>query len=207
MKNIALIGAGGHAKVVLDVIQANQNYKLIAFFDDKYKTLEQIKGIYYGPIDSIKQIESIYDCKFIIAIGSNTLRKKIVKQLGLKTVQYETFVHPTAIISDSVSIGFGTVIMAHAVINADTVIGNHVIINTAAVIEHENRIEDFVHISPSATLTGGVSINEGTHIGAGTTIIPSKQIGNWSIVGAGAIVIRDIPPFCTAIGSPVKIIK
>ncbi|PEF43416.1 acetyltransferase [Bacillus cereus] len=207
MREIAVIGAGGHAKVILDIIRANQNYKIVAIFDDKYEKLVQKKEVYYGPIFSINQVKEIFECKFVIAIGSNAVRKMLVKQLGLKKEQLETLIHPTATISESVTIGFGTVIMPQVVINADTVIGDHTIINTSAVVEHDNYIGDFVHISPNATLTGAVLIDEGAQVGAGATIIPGKQVGNWSVIGAGAIVIQDIPPLCTAVGSPAKLIK
>ncbi|MCU5668419.1 acetyltransferase [Bacillus cereus] len=207
MKRIAIIGAGGHGKVIIDMIRANHIYKVVAVFDDKYKTLNQKLGVYYGPIVSLNLIKEISDCKFVIAIGNNAVRQKIVKQLGLKREQYGTIIHPTATISESVTIGFGTVIMPNAVINADTIIGDHVIINTAAVVEHDNSIGNFVHISPNATLTGTVLINEGTQIGAGATIIPSKQIGKWCIIGAGSVVIQDIPSLCKAVGSPARIIK
>ncbi|MFJ8531427.1 acetyltransferase [Bacillus sp. NPDC094106] len=207
MKEIALIGQGGHAKVITDMIQANIGYQVVALFDDKYKRLCKEHGIWYGPISSIAPLLVEVRFKIVIAIGNNALRKRIVQQLNLEDNSYEAIIHPTAVVSKSASVGIGTVIMPNVVINADTKIGNHVIINTAAVIEHDNYIGDFVHISPNATLTGSVSVNEGTQVGAGAIVIPNRKIGEWSIIGAGATVIRDIPSFCTAVGSPARVIK
>ncbi len=207
MKKIALIGQGGHAKVITDMIHANKCYEIVAVFDDKYEYLSKEQDICYGPIPSIKETIGEIGFKLVIAIGNNAVRKRIVQQLELKDESYETIIHPTAVVSESASIGFGTVIMPKAVINADTVIGSHVIVNTAAVIEHDNQIGNFAHISPNATLTGTVFINEGTQIGAGAIVIPNQKIGEWSIIGAGATVIHDIPSFCTVVGSPARVIK
>ncbi|EEL48449.1 hypothetical protein bcere0022_43120 [Bacillus cereus Rock3-44] len=189
------------------MIHANVGYEIVAVFDDKYECLRKENGICYGPISSTEKIMKDIGFKLVIAIGNNTVRKRIVEQLELEDESYETIIHPTAVVSESTSIGFGTVIMPKAVINADTVIGSHVIINTAAVIEHDNQIGDFAHISPNATLTGTVCVNEGTQIGAGAIVIPNRKIGRWSIIGAGATVIHDMPSSCTAVGSPARVIK
>lgn len=207
MKKIALIGQGGHAKVITDVIKSQNCYEIVAVFDDKYEQLSREQGIYYGPTSYISVLMEELMCKFIVAIGNNMVRKKIVEKLRLLPEQYETLVHPTAVISGSVSIGSGTVVMPNAVINADTFVGSHTIVNTAAVIEHDNYIGDFVHVSPGAILTGTVTVGEGTQIGAGATVIPNLTIGQWSIIGAGTTVIDGLPSFCTAVGSPAKIIK
>ncbi|KXY71825.1 MULTISPECIES: acetyltransferase [Bacillus] len=207
MKRIALIGQGGHAKVIKDMIYANKYFKIIAFFDDKYRSLDKREEIYYGPISSIPTLMKEVEFKLIIAIGNNVVRKKIVEQLHFNDEYYEIVIHHTAVISESATIGRGTVIMPNVTINADTTIGSHVIVNTASVVEHDNCIGDFVHIGPNATLTGTVTIDDGTQIGAGATIIPNLIIGNWSMIGAGATVIHNIPSGCTAVGLPAKIIK
>ncbi|MES9665964.1 acetyltransferase [Bacillus nitratireducens] len=207
MKKIALIGQGGHAKVITDILHANVGYKIVAVFDDKYESLFEEQGIYYGPTSSIQETIEEVGFKLVIAIGNNAVRKKIVNQLELAETNYETLIHPTAVVSESASIGFGTVIMPKAIINAETIIGSHVIVNTAALIEHDNQIGDFAHISPNATLTGTVFVDEGTQIGAGAIVIPNRKIGEWSIVGAGATVIHDIPSHCTAVGLPARVIK
>lgn len=207
MKRIALIGQGGHAKVIKDMIYANKHFKIIAFFDDKYQSLDKHEEIYYGPISSIPILMKEVEFKLIIAIGNNVVRKKIVEQLHFNDDCYESVIHHTAVISESATIGRGTVIMPNVIINADTIIGRHAIVNTASVVEHDNCIGDFVHIGPNATLTGTVTIDDGTQIGAGATIIPNLVIGNWSMIGAGATVIHNIPSRCTAVGLPAKIIK
>ncbi|MEK3885899.1 acetyltransferase [Bacillus sp. FSL K6-3431] len=200
---IAIIGKGGHSKVIQDIISLHSRLKIVAYLDDKYDELSRKEDIFFGPILAAEIINDMFkDVKFIIAIGNNKLRRLIVNQLKLTKESYVTLIHPTATISISAKIGCGSVVMAHTVINADTHIGEHTIINTASVIEHDNQLGDFVHISPNATLTGAVKIEDGAQVGAGATIIPKIKIGKWSVIGAGATVIHSIPPYCTAVGVP-----
>ncbi|KXY35136.1 acetyltransferase [Bacillus sp. FSL K6-0067] len=207
MKKLVLIGQGGHAKVITDIVNVNKEYQIIAVFDDMHQSLHHQNGVLYGPVSALSSLIKDDDFKIIIAIGNNDVRKKIVEQLNLAEDRYATVIHPTAIVSDSALVGFGTVIMPNAVVNANTTIGRHAIINTGAVIEHDNEIGDFVHISPNSTLTGMVTVGEGVHVGASATIIPMKKIGNWAVIGAGSTVISNIPSCCTAVGLPAKVIK
>lgn len=205
---IAVIGKGGHSKVIQDIILMNKEYEIVAYLDDQYTDVTMVDGVYYGPVMTAQNIIGYFgEIKFFIAIGNNKVRKAISRQLGFPAHYYATFIHSKAIISPSARIGYGTVVMASAVINADAEIGEHGIINTNAVVEHDNRISDFVHISPGAALTGAVTVDEGTHIGAGAVIIPNIHIEEWSVIGAGATVIHDIPANCTAVGTPAKIVR
>ncbi|WP_078435305.1 acetyltransferase [Metabacillus halosaccharovorans] len=207
MNNVALIGEGGHSSVVIDIINLQQKYKIFAVFDDKYHTLQKHNNCYYGPVSSMKDLKKKNNFKIIVCIGDNKIRKKIINQLNISLESFETFIHPSAQISNKTKIGKGTVIMPNVVINANSNIGNHVILNTSCVIEHDNDIQDFVHISPSATLTGNVKIAEGTHIGANAVLIPGVSVGRWTIIGAGSTVTQNITDECTAVGSPARIIK
>lgn len=203
--NLVIIGQGGHSKVIKEIIFSNENFNIVAILDDKYDQSFIYDHIFYGPISSYKDLIANYaGIKFMIAIGKNEIRKKIMAELNLNDNFYTSIIHPSAIVSSSVNIGVGTVVMANAVINADSDIGDHVIINTGAIIEHDNKIGNFSHVSPRGTLTGNVQIGEGVHIGAGATIIPNVYIGDWTVIGAGATVVKSIPSYQTAIGVPAK---
>lgn len=204
MKEICIIGLGGHSKVIKDIILSLNSYEIIAYLDDRFDSLEHKEGVIYGPVSSAKKLASKSNTLFVIAIGNNVVRKRIVEELSLPSENYAVLVHPSAIVSPSASIGFGTVIMPRSVINANTTIGNHTIINTGAIVEHDNNIADFAHISPNATLTGTIKVGEGTHIGAGATVIPNTTIGSWSVVGAGATVTRDVLANKKVMGIPAK---
>lgn len=205
MSNYILIGDSGHGKVIEDCIRANGE-QVIAKLDDKYQSRFQEGPYLKGPLSIIKELVN-ENTKVIISIGHNAIRKKIVERLQLEEDKYGIVIHPSAIISPSVTVENGTVIMPNVVINADSKIGRHAILNTSCIVEHDCIVEDFVHISPSAVLTGGVIIQVGTHMGAKSTIIPMVNVGKWSIVGAGSVIIENIPDHVTAVGVPTKVIK
>ena len=202
-KNVVIIGAGGHGKVIADIIIKSGD-KVVGFLDDNLeigtKVIEQY--VIIGKVNEcIKLQEEDKSLLFIIAIGNNYIRKNIYKKYKLN---YYTAIHPTAIIGMQVNIGEGTVVMANACINSNTTIGKNCIINTGAIIEHDNIIEDYVHISPNATLCGTVKIGEYTHIGASATIKNNIGICGDCIIGVGAVVVKDINQNGIYIGIPVK---
>lgn len=195
MAIINLFGASGHAKVIMDIVNA-QGDDVSCLYDDA-PHCSDIHGI-----SVYKATESHISGPLIVSIGSNRVRKLISERYQ---IEYAKAIHPQAIISPSAIIGKGSVVMPNAIIQADVRIGKHCIINSGASIDHECIIDDFVHISPHATLCGNVHVGEGSWIGAGTTIIPGIKIGRWCTVGAGSVVIRDIPDGTTAYGNPCKI--
>ena len=199
-----LIGDSGHAKVIEDCIIANA-HKVIAKLDDKYTSVFREGPYTKAPFLVLMLLNE--NTKIIVSIGNNSIRKKMIKRLKLKPEQYGIIIHPSAIISPSVTIKGGTVVMPNVVINADSQIGEHVILNTASVVEHDCIVDDFSHISPGTILTGGVCVGEGTQIGNKSSVIPLVKIGCWSMVGAGSVVIQDIENYVTAVGVPAKVIK
>lgn len=205
---IGLIGAGGHSKVIQDLIFAHPDYTLCAVLDDQFEEVATENDILYGPISMSQQLrDEIPDTKWVIAIGQNETRQKVMERLSLEKMEYATLIHPAAVMSPSACIGSGTVIMAKAVVQADAVIGEHVIINTGAVVEHDCTLSSFVHLSPGAVLTGCVSVHEGAHIGAGAVVIPETSVGSWSVIGAGAAVTTNIQEQSIAVGVPAIEIK
>jgi acetyltransferase EpsM len=195
--NTILYGAGGHAMVVLDILE-NMNIKVdFLVDDDPNKSVNipyQIKNFY----------EFLPKDKVILAMGSNKARQIIAKRLSC---QYINAIHPSAILSDKIVMGLGNVMMAGAIINSGAKIGNHCIVNTGAIVEHDCVLEDFVHISPNATLCGNVSVGEGAQVGAGAVVIPEIKIGKWAVIGAGSVIIKDVPDGATVVGNPGRIIK
>ncbi len=200
-----MIGQGGHSKVLADIARMDDLIKIIGYFDDKFTSMTTEDDVFFGPLSQASKIDQRNsNAKWVVAIGNNYLRKTIVKKLSFPRSKFTCLIHPSAIISPSAEIGYGTVIMPNVVINAGAKIKDHVIINTGAIVEHDTIIEDFVHISPNVTLTGSVIVKEGAHIGANATVIPSKIIGDWTVIGAGSTVIDSIPPFMTAVGVPAQ---
>ena len=141
---------------------------------------------------------------FIIAVGSNEIRKRIAQMHG---VNFVTLIHPSAQIGAGVSIGEGTVVMAGAVINACAKVGRHCIVNTGAIVEHDNELGDYVHISPRAALGGTVRIGELTHVGIGAAVRNNITICQACTVGAGAAVVKNITDRGVYAGVPARKLK
>jgi acetyltransferase EpsM len=194
---IYLFGASGHGKVISDIAHSI-DVQVEAFIDNDIDKTE----CYHLPV-----FNKIPDNNnpLVVSIGNNQIRKKIVREISDK--RFISLIHQQSIISPSVKIDLGTVIMGGTTINAEVIIGKHCIINTNASVDHECEIEDFVHISPNVALAGGVQIGEGTHIGIGAIVIQGIKIGKWCMIGAGAVIINDIPDYSVVVGNPGKIIK
>lgn len=192
-KEVIIIGASGHGKVLADIIRKSGD-KIVGFLDDDLSKV--------GVIGKVGDCVKYKNKEFIIAIGSNKIRRKIAEQYP--DLHYYMAIHPTAVIAEDVKIGKGTAVMASAVVNAAAVIGEHCIINTGAVVEHDNIIGDYTHISPKAVLCGTVHIGQETHIGAGAVVRNNVNIGDNVTVGAGAAVVQDIEKSGVYVGVPAK---
>lgn len=202
-EQVIVIGAGGHGKVVADII-LNRGDKLLGFLDDGRMLPEKIAG--FPVLGNISSYKEYPNAAFIIAIGNSVAREKIAYMLD--GVRWYTAIHPTAIVSNlDTQIGEGSVIMANAVINPSARIGKHCIINTAAVVEHDNRIGDFAHISVGAKLGGTVFVGNHTWVGIGAVISNNVFVCDNCIIGAGAAVIHDIKENGTYVGVPTRKIK
>lgn len=195
--DIVILGAGGHAKVIADIVLSSGD-RLLGFLDDHQTDI--VLG--YPVLGTIKDVDKFRPiAKFIIGIGSNYVRKELSEKCQLS---WHSALHPNAVIGRDVIIGEGTVVMAGAIINPSSSIGKHCIINTGAIIEHDNRIGDFVHISPNATLCGTVQIGELSHVGASATVRNNIDICEECIIGVGAAVIKNIEEAGTYVGVPVR---
>ena len=195
-----LFGGSGHCKVVIDVILESGEFKIENIVDHNPK----FDSIFDIPVLAFEEMESFESKPFIVSIGDNQSRKKVVEQIR---AIYLKAIHPKAVVSRFSNVSEGSVVMAGAIINADAKIGKHCIINTAAIIEHDCIIDDFVHISPNSSIAGNVKVGEGSHIGMGATVVQGVTIGKWVVVGAGAVILDDVPDFAVVVGIPGKIIK
>tara|TARA_S200000501_G_scaffold368389_1_gene406160 strand:- start:146 stop:745 length:600 start_codon:yes stop_codon:yes gene_type:complete len=189
-KKIAIIGAGGHGKVVGEIALLNQ-YELINFFDDKVKEIKEFPFTIIGTLDYLKLHLEDYD-SFFVAIGNNQTRNKIIEGLKNNKINIVSLVHPKSTISKFSSIGIGTCVMANAVVNAGSLIKDGVIINTSSSIDHDCVIEDYAHISPNCSLSGSVSIGKFTHLGTGTSVHPGINVGTNVKTAVGTKVFKNI---------------
>lgn len=205
-----IIGAGGHSKIVADVL-LSCNEKIIGFTDKTYGEKE-IYGDYsiLGTDDYLPVLLKLGINRAAMGIGhvgSPQIRNcayNKAKQLGFA---FPVLMHPSAVCAKAVQVGEGTLIGARSVVNTGTVIGDLCIINTSAVVEHDVTIADGVHVAPNATVLGGVSVGKNTLIGAGAVILQGVHVGKDCIIGAGSVVLRDVPNGCIIVGNPGREVK
>jgi UDP-perosamine 4-acetyltransferase len=209
-EKIILIGAGGHARVLIDLIRLSGLYEIAGIVDSQLKLGEMVSGItVLGDDDDLGELYS-HGLKYaIIAVGSikNNFKRRVlyerIKEIGFSV---PCLFHPKAIIAGNVQILEGAQIMAGAIIQVNSTIGENTIINTGAILEHDCQIGMHVHICPGATISGECNIGVGAFIGAGATVIQGLSIGNNAVVAAGAVVISDVPDNTGVMGVPAKIV-
>lgn len=202
-KNILVIGAGGHAKSVIDALISCGEYKKIAVLED-FGAEEVLSFKVIGKVSDASKFLDEYE-NAVVAVGNNQFRLKTINELKQIGFKLPVIKHKTAYLSSFSTVGEGSVLLANSVINAGAEIGRGVIINSSVTVEHDCEISDGVHLSPNSVLCGAVSVGSETWIGAGATVIDHINIGRNSVVGAGSVVIRDINDSVTAYGNPAKI--
>lgn len=204
---VYIYGAGGHARVILEILKI-RNDNLLGFVDDseeRHGALIHGFPIYWSQyFFNQKPLE---DAQWIVGVGDNHTRRKLVHSLEKRKIIFTTAIHPSAQISDSAVIAEGSVVMANAVINADAKIGRHVIINTGSTIDHDCKIDDFCHVAPGCSLCGNVHLEQSVFLGVGSCAVPSITVGAYSVCGAGSVIVRSLPSRCLAYGCPAKVVR
>ncbi len=201
--NVILIGAGGHAKVIADIIRCRGD-RIIGYLDDNVTgDIDNIPVL--GTTSGIARFTS--RAGFFVAIGNAMAREKIMAAVTSAGGSCYTAIHPTAVIAQDTTIAPGTAIMANAVINSGSIVGRGVIINTGATIDHDNRIGDFCHIAPGAHLSGTVQLGKSVWVGTGAAIINNVSICANTTVGAGAAVTHDITTPGVYVGVPARLLR
>lgn len=200
---LVVIGAGGHAKVVL-ATALEAGMEVVALLDDdSEKWGSNLLGVpIWGPVVAFRTFLERAD-KFILAIGDNRTRKKM--STLMEGVDWATLIHPRAYVHSSAQLGEGTVVFAGAVVQPEAKIGRHAIVNTGVVVEHDCRVGDWTHLASGGRLAGGVEVKDGAFLGAGVVVLPGRCVGQWSVVGAGAVVTHDLPDFSLAYGVPAEV--
>lgn len=201
-KNLVIIGAGGHGKVVADAAWKGGGYDKIIFLDDDTSLHSCDEFPVVGRSDEVTKY--IHEFDVFIAVGNAKTRQTILEQLQVAKATIPVIIHPDAVLGRNVVLGAGTAIMAGAVINSGSRIGNGCIINTSASIDHDCNIQDYAHISVGARLAGSVSVGARTWIGIGACVSNNVEITSDCMIGAGSVVVRNIEETGTYIGIPAR---
>jgi UDP-perosamine 4-acetyltransferase len=212
MKKVIGLGAGGHAKVVMEILQMSGEYEVIGLLDPQ-SSLWQTDVLNVPVLGDDNLLPELYNQGVRYAfiglgsVGDSRPRQRLYQRARDQKLEIVRAIHPQAWISPSAQVGYGPTIMAGAVINADARLGEHVIVNTGAVVEHDCVIGDHVHIATGAHLAGGVHVAAGTHIGLGASVLQGVHVSQNAIVGSGAVVLNHVPEDTTVVGVPAHIIQ
>ncbi len=211
IKDIVIIGAGGHAKVVIDIIERQARYNIIGVIDKSHAKGEDVLGYeILGDEDVLhNMIQEYPSLGGIIAIGDNFIRYKVYEKISISLPEFifVSAVHPEASIGKDVFIGDGTVIMAGATVNTSCSIGRFCIINTNSSLDHDSVMEDFSSLAPNAVTGGNVKIGEFSAVGIGAVVAHNINIGRHTVIGTAAAVINDIADYSVAYGVPAEVIR
>ena len=212
MVEVVGLGAGGHAKVVIEILKLNNEYAIVGLLDERSeKAGTEVAGIpILGDDSMISDLHARGIHHAFIGVGTvghGNRRPQLYESLRTQGFTLVAAIHPSAVISPSAQLGAGPTIMAGAVINAGALIGDNVIVNTGAIVDHDCIIGDHSHVATGACLSGAVKVGKGAHIGVGAVVRQAISIGSNSVVGAGAVVINDVPDNVVVVGVPAKIYK
>lgn len=200
---LVIYGAGGHGKVIAEILLASGR-TVHGFIDDDFARVNcKVLGL---PVLAAQEwLRHRAPAEVALGIGDNRAREQAAARIKHCGCTLVSAAHPTAVIARSAKLGEGVAIMAAAVLNADCEVGEGAIINTAAVVEHDVRVGRYAHISPKCGIGGGADIGAFSQIGMGANILPMRKVGMNCIVGAGAVVLDDIADGQTASGVPARL--
>jgi len=209
MRDIIVVGGGGHAKVVISILKKS-GYAVKGYSDKQDRGV--ILGVPYLGNDSVLQDIAMHQLgqSAIIGIGKidvSQIRLDLQNRMGTMGFDFPVVCSPHAIVNESVTLGPGTAIFDGVVINSGTKIGRACILNTGSTIDHDCLIGENVHVAPGVTLSGGVTIGAHSIVGTGANVIQSISICAGCLIGAGAVVVRDVTEPGTYVGSPARRIK
>lgn len=211
-KEVVIIGAGGFAREVLDVMEAcnsvGDSYDILGYIvESQYAQRgtvingKQVLGDFDWLAEHAQQVEAV------CAVGQPELQLRLIRRAEEAGARFCNVIHPAAMLTRWVQMGTGVVVTAGCILTNNIRLGNHVQVNLDCTIGHDATLGDFATLAPGVHVSGKVTLSTGCYVGTGVNIIDKIHIGEWSIVGAGSTVIRDVPPNTTVVGVPAKVVK
>lgn len=211
MKQIILIGAGGHAAEVVDYINYNnrvfpeKTIEILGFLDinkEAYNHYEFEKPF----LGTAEEHTILKNVEYLFCFGNLKYKKELVEKFTEGGALFLTFIHPTALISPSAKIGKGVLISHNASVGPKVVIGDFNILNSRCTIGHDSQIGDYNFISPQVSVSGNTKIGNSNMFGVNSATIPGVKIGNTNTIGAGSIITKNIADYSLVVGVPGKVI-
>jgi sugar O-acyltransferase (sialic acid O-acetyltransferase NeuD family) len=200
-------GAGGHGKVVADILISKGESEFVGFVDDREELWgAKVIGLpVLGGGEWLRQEALNSPTGVAFGVGESRSRQLLAERCSRWVVEILTLVHPAATLSQSAQLGQGTVVMAGAIINPNARVGVGAIVNTGAVVEHDVEIGDYAHVAPKAAMGGASHLGAFSHLGLGAVVLQCIHIGSHTIIGAGAVVVNNLPDQVVALGIPARI--
>ena len=207
MRNLLVVGAGGHGHVVAETAQAVGSWEKIAFVDDRCAMLAG--KLHWPVLSDVRSALSLQDdyADLVVAVGDAETRLALMQQFDRGGFHMISLTHPSAWVSPTVQMGKGVVITAQAAVNGFSTLGDGVIVNTGATVDHHCQLEQGVHVCPGSHLAGEVVVKRGAWIGIGASVVQGALIGAGATVGAGAAVIGDVEDGKTVVGVPAHVME
>lgn len=201
-ERVIIVGAGGHAKVVVDSLQAaGSRFEIWVATEDPKQTTQEILGY---AVKTLRRELLEGGAWFHLAIGSGKVRERLDAQLSETGGRALTVMHPRASVSPHARIAEGSFVAAGAVVGPDALVGRSTIVNHGAIVDHDAIVGDYCHIAPGASLAGQIRLGRNVLVGAGARVLPGVNIGDNVTIGAGAVVTRDFESNQTLVGMPAR---
>jgi sugar O-acyltransferase (sialic acid O-acetyltransferase NeuD family) len=206
---IFVYGAGGHGKVVADILLSKGEDEFAGFVDDREELWgTEVMGLpVLGGSEWLGRQCGNSRVAVAMGVGENRTRQALAEECVEREIEIVTLIHPAATTSRTAQLGAGAVVMAGAILNVGAKVGAGAIVNTAAVVEHDVEVGDYAHVAPNGTMAGASRLGAFSHLGAGAIVLQGVQVGCNTIVGAGAVVTKNLPDEVVAIGVPARIYR
>lgn len=203
---IVIIGAGGHGRETLDVVEACNavadvyEFKGFCALDADEELLRRREATLLGTSDVLRDL----DAGYVIGIGTSEVRRDIDEQVTGYGRTALTLVHPAASLGSDLRLAPGVVLAAGARATTNVELGRHTHLNVNAVVSHDCVVGDYVTMSPGVLVNGNATLGEGVFLGTGAVVLPGRSVGAWAKIGAGAVVTQDVPAGQTVVGVPAR---
>lgn len=201
---LILVGAGGHARVVLDAARLSTNGATLSVRDDNAALAGTLLDGVLIQTPALPDLATLGGAAVHIAIGHNDVRVRLAQRVQALGAVLVSVIHPRATVAASARIAPGCFIAAGSIVGPGAALGENCIVNHNAVIDHDCILEAGVHIAPGVVLGGGARIGAGTLVGAGAVILPRITVGAHAVIGAGAVVTRSVPSGAQVLGVPAR---